>query len=335
MCLLVSQPAPTSFTDDFLIDVYSKNADGLGVMYAEAGKLHVYKALPANKQDFIDFYRVHAEGRACVWHARMRTHGEIDQDNCHPYRVTDDIYLAHNGILSAGNSADHTKSDTWHFIKNVLRPALSGDPSLIEDPEWVDFMGCVIGGSNKFAILRSDGASCIINRRSGVEFCNSWLSNTYAWSPSRFGFRDKTTHARGYYPDWFPEDDGYQWQRSSTSWQSRAAPGFSGVEARPASSQALTVAPCDREAGSRDRTSRVEVQRFARAAYNQYARRGLAGIEQWVRDAPYKAASVLSFWYDDLPLQQLTQMATQDPEEAAVWVCELFESDSIKPSWLG
>jgi len=38
----------------------------------------------------------------CIIHYRMKTHGDIDMDNCHPSRVTDDIWMAHNGILSMG-----------------------------------------------------------------------------------------------------------------------------------------------------------------------------------------------------------------------------------------
>ena len=155
MCLLVKQPSTTSFTDEFLSDVFTKNSDGLGVMYAEDGKLHVYKCLPATAQDFIDFYRKHVDGKDCVWHARMQTHGDIDLDNCHPYKVTENIWLAHNGVLATGNHADKSRSDTWHFIKNVLTPALTAQPELMMDEDWLDFIGDMIGRSNKFGLVNS------------------------------------------------------------------------------------------------------------------------------------------------------------------------------------
>jgi hypothetical protein len=53
MCLLVEQPEDVVFTDAFLTDVYSKNRDGLGIMYAENGKVVVKKSIPATAAEFI------------------------------------------------------------------------------------------------------------------------------------------------------------------------------------------------------------------------------------------------------------------------------------------
>lgn len=333
MCLLVSQPATTAFTDEFLIDVYNKNSDGLGIMYAEAGRLHVYKALPANAQDFVDFYRKHAQDRDCIWHARMKTHGDIDMENCHPYRVTDDIWMAHNGILSTGNDADHTKSDTWHFIKNVLRPSLTADPDLILDPQWVAFMGEVIGGSNKFGLLRSDGEICVINRKSGVEFENSWLSNTYAWSPSRFGFRGHQTYQGGHvYRGTYWEDETTDFT-SYANWQTRQL-GWRDQQASKAKQNLLADVEEDGVDINVTKVTEYQLKKFVRAAYNQWSRHGLSGVEQWVYDAPAKAAQVLAHWYNDIDTAEMVNLVYKDPEEAAVWINDLFVSDSFTPSWL-
>jgi len=187
MCLLVHQPASTRFSDEFLVDVYSANRDGLGVMFSEGGKLHVYKVLPKTSREFVDFYRAYAEGRECVWHARMMTHGDINLDNCHPYRVTDRVHLAHNGILATGNDWDTSRSDTWHFIRNIIGPAVESRESLLLDDEWLSFIGDLIGGGNKLGLMSADGVVAIINRQSGVTYSGAWLSNTYAWSAHRFG----------------------------------------------------------------------------------------------------------------------------------------------------
>jgi len=337
MCLLVSQPASVDFTDAFLLDVYGKNEDGLGIMYAEAGKLHIYKALPANGQDFVDFYRKHGSKRDCIWHARMKTHGDIDMENCHPYHVTDDIWMAHNGILSTGNDADRTKSDTWHFIKNVLRPALTADPNLMLDPEWIAFMGQVIGGSNKFGLLRSDGEICVINRKSGVEFSNSWLSNTYAWTPSRFGFQSPQAARQGHYGSFnrIEEDEvdswrsGYvNWQQKSIDWRDQQA-----AKAKPAQTVMLELEDEGLDINVTQVTEH-QLKKFVRAAFNQWSRRGLAGLEQWVYDAPAKAAQVLAHWYDDLDAVELVDLVYKDPDQAAEWIEDLFKSDSVTPSWV-
>lgn len=325
MCLLVQQPATVSFTDAFLSDVYGKNRDGLGIMYAEAGKLHVYKCLPANADDFIAFYREHGDRRACIWHARMRTHGDVDKDNCHPYHVIDDIWLSHNGVLSTGNSDDETKSDTWHFIKHVLRPALAHNPDLMLDKSWLSFIGDLIGGGNKFGLMRSDGKSAIINRRSGVEFMQSWVSNTYAWTPSKFGMTQPKTQTAwtGHNGRLFQE-----YESSYSNWQ-RQQP--SGVQTGRSGGSTLLLELDEDEAS---RPTEGQVRRFTRAAYNQWTRRGIAGVEQWVYDAPEKAAAVLAFWYEDLNQTDLLDLVNGDPDEAAEWIEDLFRTDSVTPSWL-
>lgn len=307
MCLLVNQPA-IEFSNEFLSDVYLKNQDGLGVMYAEDGKVHVYKCLPANAQDFIDFYRKHAANRQCVWHARMQTHGDIDMENCHPYRVTDDIWLAHNGILSMGNSWDTTKSDTWHFIKNVLRPALEANPDLMQDDDWIDFIGRVIGGSNKFALVRSDGVISIVNESAGTTFQTAWLSNTYAWSPHKFGHgvKNQSRYAYGDYDYWTgdirPKSQAYQ---------------SVGKSLLPHSLRE------ERIDTPKEEVDRRAVRKFLRAAYNQYMRRNVSGLRDWVLQAPLKAATLLEFYYDDC--SGIGDLADNDPEEAAEWIAEIFE----------
>lgn len=338
MCLLVKQPASTSFTDEFLSDVYAKNSDGFGVMYAEAGKVHVFKCLPTNAQEFIDFYRAHADGKDCVWHARMQTHGDIDMDNCHPYRVTDRIWLAHNGILSTGNASDTTRSDTWHFIRNVLSPALQADPDLLLDEQWQKFIGSMIGSSNKFGLVRADGTTVVINESSGVEFVGAWLSNTYAWTPGKFGFHMAYQGSSGYATtqdsryskynsyirsDWWTgsqydayREDPYAYEDGGYGkvGKSYEAKGAWRTHYEPTSLSAAQIKP------------------LIKAAFNQWSRKGLAGIEQWVKDAPHKAAAVLNYWYDDIP--DLAALIEDDPIEAAEWIEDLFRTDSVTPSMI-
>ena len=323
MCLLVKQPSTTNFTDDFLTDVFQKNSDGFGVMYAEDEKLHVYKCLPATAQDFIDFYRTHAEGRDCVWHARMQTHGDIDFDNCHPYKVTENIWLAHNGVLSTGNDADRTRSDTWHFIRNVMAPALKANPELMKDEEWIDFIGQLIGRNNKFGLMDNLGNIALINEASGVEFVGAWLSNTYAWSTYKFGFQSAYQPNKNYTNMY-----GGSWYNKH-AYEDEDFEGYGKVGKSYPVSTVDEVTEVKGEVVNGGFTS-AQIKPFIRAAYNQFARQGLRGVEQWVLDAPYKAAALLAFWYDDI--ENIGDLVAESPEDAAEWITDLFETDSIAPS---
>lgn len=186
MCLLFFKPANVRFSDEQLADFWKRNQDGFGVMYAKDGKLVVAKAL-GGVQDWIKFHREHEMYDSC-WHTRMRTHGDIDLENTHPYTVFGEegevptpVAMMHNGVLRMGNSADPSKSDTWHYIRNYIRPLTSKDPSVIFSKEFGEIIGKHIGDSNKFALMDHTGRVQLVNKDAGIEWGGCWFSNTYAW----------------------------------------------------------------------------------------------------------------------------------------------------------
>jgi hypothetical protein len=192
MCLLLTQSKNSPILSDaWLSDFYSYNQDGVGVMFAHHGELVIKKIIPNTAQEFIDFYRENISGRDCAFHLRMRTHGDIDLLNCHPYEILNrsehglDLWLMHNGVLATGNKADTTKSDTWHYIQNYLKPMLSGNPDFAFHPSFKALIEDHIGASNKFVIMDNEGRQTVINESSGVYWGGLWLSNTYAWSASK------------------------------------------------------------------------------------------------------------------------------------------------------
>lgn len=191
MCLLITQTTSSpALSDEWLADFYSYNSDGVGVMYEQAGSLIVEKILPTDAEDFVNFYRKHIQGKNCAFHLRMRTHGDTDLTNCHPYEVLNqqehgrDLWLMHNGILSTGNASDTSKSDTWHYIRDYLRPMLSGSPDFAFTPEFRSLIGSHIGSGNKFVLMDNLGNMSVVNQKAGVYWAGLWLSNEYAWSAS-------------------------------------------------------------------------------------------------------------------------------------------------------
>lgn len=227
----------------------------------------------------------------------MKTHGDIDMENCHPY------------------------------------------------PQWVDFMGGVIGSGNKFGLLRSDGVACIINRKSGVEFSDSWLSNTYAWTPSRFGYAGaKPAGWTGHYSPYADDDDEFSlWESGQADWGRQLAKPAAKEPTSAAAKGTAKAAPKAAPAGDAlireellaGALDTAQVKKHVRAAHNQWTRQGAAGLRRWVCDAPEKATRVLAYWYEGLEPIALFGMVRDDPREAAEWIEDLFKSDSISPNWLG
>lgn len=186
MCLLIKQPAGTVFTEKFLKGVYALNEDGIGVMYAENDTIYIHKALCKTYEQVEKFMKDHVEGRECAVHFRMQTHGDINLLNCHPYEVITEaegypLWLMHNGVLATGNAKDKTKSDTWHYIQDVLRPMLLKNPEFYKTQAFADVVGGHIGSGNKFALINAEGFIALVNEKQGVQYNGAWLSNTYAW----------------------------------------------------------------------------------------------------------------------------------------------------------
>jgi len=188
---MVLQPATApAISPEWLTDFYSYNLDGVGVMYSDNAQLVVKKYLPESAEDLIDFYQENIQGRSCAFHLRMRTHGDIDMRNCHPYEVLNqvehgvDLHLMHNGVLSTGNSQDRSRSDTYHYIRTRLKPLLKHNPDWAFTTEFKQQIGEEIGSFNKFVLMDNQDRCAVVNCNSGVYWAGLWLSNTYAWTAS-------------------------------------------------------------------------------------------------------------------------------------------------------
>jgi hypothetical protein len=334
MCLIIHQPKKLNLSEQLLTDIYNRNSDGLGIMYAEKGKLRVHRSLPKSAAEFIAAYEAHGAGREIVLHARMTTHGDTDLDNCHPFAVTPRVALAHNGILSFGNEWDKTKSDTWHFVQRVITPAVAYDEALIHDAAWQKYIGAVIGSSNKFAMMDRHGQVSIINRDSGVEFLGAWWSNTYAWPAAAYGCKSNYSG----YRDWdygsygnYSRYSGGRWDAHMGKWvYDEDEADAEGDKAQPSDSTAtvvLTPTP----------TPKVKVKVKAkngsmlpifRAARNCYVR---GQTLRWVHDAPDKAERFLSAVAGEMLWSQTRRDHTvaavrTDPPTAAQAIEDWFDN---------
>lgn len=193
MCLIFTNPAgSTPLSDELIRDVYSRNKDGYGVMFVENGVLYTSKAT-GTEEDAVAFYnKFSALNVDTVFHFRYKTHGAISDDQSHPYVITakedsnDAITLMHNGVLKTGNTKDISKSDTWHFINDYLRPISLTHPDVLFDDAFCDMLGELIG-NNRFVLMDNTGKTKIVNEDQGIEWEGRWFSNTYAWSAVKFG----------------------------------------------------------------------------------------------------------------------------------------------------
>jgi len=107
--------------------------------------------------------------------------------NCHPFKVTEDLVMIHNGVLDIATTSKPRRSDTWHYVDGVLAPMAQRDPDFFMRPEIVFMGGQAIDGS-KFCFLRADGAYGIWNESDGHWVNGVWYSN-YSYKPtSKYGY---------------------------------------------------------------------------------------------------------------------------------------------------
>lgn len=221
MCLIHSLKAETKLSNGWLKDIYEKNSDGIGAMMHIDGKLVVKKFVPKNQRRAMKWYRQHVEGHEAIVHWRFATHGTVDMDNCHPYKVLDrdedgcEMYLMHNGVMDEfnedteledirdeggygwkrklGTRVTDNRSDTYHFIRSLLlpmlKPSLGGDPSVINNRAVQMLIANKIGYGNKL-VIGTDTDFIYIN---GQEFTKwpyygLWVSNEYAWDSDSGAF---------------------------------------------------------------------------------------------------------------------------------------------------
>ena len=300
MCLLIQQPAGCTFSKVELRDFIERNPDGYGYARADHGHM-VWGKMVADAETIIDNYYQHMAGKEGMLHFRMATHGPTDRANAHPFLVTPEIVLAHNGILSSGNPFRATESDTAHFVQYIVQPIALSNPDLLFTPEWGEMIGNLIGRSNKLTIQHADGRAVIINSEGGVLHKGAWMSNTYAWSNPANVSRivdydtDENYFSYGGYR-------GYSDRRSSTTSDTPAIPSSYAEE----SAYDDTMVSCARH----------------------YQRNGLPGIAEWMRANPQDAADVL-FEYYRLSEEDAQDLVTDSSDQAVTYLEDVLNQSGI------
>jgi len=353
MCILIHHPKDACFTSAQLQDFFSKNSDGFGAIVKKStGTVEVIKSV-GNLAEIEDLYFDQVACHEAVIHFRMKTHGEIDIANCHPYEVVPGIWMAHNGVLRTGNAKDPKMSDTWHYIQDYLKPMLQAHPELMNNEAFLKLVGDHIGSTNKFALMNDKGEVAIINRESGYDFWDLankdltvWYSNTYAFSPYQHGFltppkyESVASAPRNYYgssPTWEMWNRWDEEERQGTlslpttaTTTTTKKKGGKGIKAkRKLKSKTTGRLP--------KYLSGEALKRVIRSSYNAVAIDGYYGALKWVEQNPLMAMNFLyqtygNEDYEGQTAQEIADLVNWAPEHAADDV--LCAWDEIEPELL-
>lgn len=186
MCLAIYKPADVDPDRDSYRTGYLANNHGAGFVVADKGKLLIRKGF----FDFDEFWEAFERYYDCpaLIHFRWATHGKRDKANCHPFSISKDLAMIHNGVLSIDTSKDRSKSDTWHYVESILKPLHQLDADFYKH-DAIKFQGEQAIQGSKFAFLRADGDFSIWNEDDG-----HWADDGHWYSNSTYKtfYDDKT-----------------------------------------------------------------------------------------------------------------------------------------------
>ena len=137
MCIIIYKPAKATLKKETLKTAFENNPDGAGFMY-QSDLLEAPK-MQKGFFDFDKFYEAYEKvaesdkGYNIAVHFRIATHGTVNKDNCHPFKISSDIadtvlfngradsLIMHNGIISSIMTPRNLPySDTMNFIAKIL-----------------------------------------------------------------------------------------------------------------------------------------------------------------------------------------------------------------------
>ena len=178
MCIICVCPAGVPLPDKATRKrMWDKNRDGAGYMTIKNGSLEVRKGFMAF-ESFEEFVENLDPSQPRVLHYRIGTNGANTPENTHPWKVTDDEAICHNGIIS-WLADDKNVSDSKRLADMIGstqgRPC--SDTMRMDDPIFRGAIERAIGSYNKVVYLNGYGDLRFLNESSGIWDNGVWYSN--------------------------------------------------------------------------------------------------------------------------------------------------------------
>lgn len=184
MCLIIAKPNGKTVSSQIMESAFYGNDDSIGVgYYDDMGRQRVHRWVNP-KIKVLD--KVIELVDKLTWsdvliHFRYTTHGRNSESNCHPFPLTGDALIAHNGIIPGFSCPKNKHSDTALFIDRVLKPRVlrEGVVPVLKQMEGSDISKAVDPG--KLCALHRYGDFYFANEKNGFwDTDGCWYSNTYS-----------------------------------------------------------------------------------------------------------------------------------------------------------
>ena len=168
MCIAIVKPFDVKFDMETYKHCYKVHPDGWGFALAQddGNALTVVKDVTS----FEHFAREveQYEQHTLLIHFRKSTGGALDQANCHPFRVGEDLVFMHNGTISCPMSIKD-RSDTYNFNEHVLKPIYDQLGADLVDNAGIKLMAEKYIGYSKIAFLDAAGQHYLWNDKDWID----------------------------------------------------------------------------------------------------------------------------------------------------------------------
>ena len=223
MCLIFVKEKEQLISNDFLENVFTKNPHGWGIVaYKPEGGIEVLRGM-----DLVGVQKAVNDrmGWKLAVHFRMATQGARDLTMTHPFKITDDIWFMHNGVMSNHPKSDNKDwSDTMCVAELIIAPIIRNakNPSKMIRSKWFHDMIGAVGGSNNKLLFADAGGIVIVNNATWYKTKdNVVVSNTYAYSIDHANGKKPepkpvTTYNSAYYSDLYAKNSGQVAKQTAT-----------------------------------------------------------------------------------------------------------------------
>lgn len=157
------------------------NPHGAGIVYRDKnGNVRIDRFLHSLEKADKIFDIINKADEYAI-HFRYATHGEKNIINTHPFVISKNLCVMHNGIMNEFANINKEWSDTKNFAEYYCKDLAKeyGD-KIFFNREKVKELGKRIGSGNKLVFIDKDFNISIVNEDSGTWLDGCWASNTYS-----------------------------------------------------------------------------------------------------------------------------------------------------------
>lgn len=177
MCIIIFSSKGKQIPSKYLEIAFKNNPHGFGVMWVKDAQVEIFKGV-VDLETVKNILSTIPPNTPYAIHMRLKTRGPIDNANAHPIKISNDIWMMHNGTFRF-IEPDVNQSDTVKFAQTLEHIVTELGPTILYDKFYTEYMEDSFN-KNKLIFLNSNNEFSIINEKQGFWEDDIWYSNDWS-----------------------------------------------------------------------------------------------------------------------------------------------------------